>query len=257
MSQGRLEGKVCVITGIGGGMGRTAAQSFAAQGAKVVACDIRPKEGLETVQLVKDAGGAIAWYPEACNLADPQQSQKFADFASNAFGGIDVLYNNAAKFYGDWIEKMSIDTWRSCISEELDIVFYLTKAVWPHLVKRGGGSIINTASIAAYAGSAMNPNLAHSAAKAGVQGFTRALAIEGGPHKIRVNSVSPGPVMTPQLKKECTPEMLEKYMMPRMLLGRLGEPEDIVNYALFLATDESTWITGTDLPVDGGSRVAS
>jgi len=257
MRGNRLEGKICVITGIASGMGRVAAQSFAAQGAKVIGCDVRMAEGTETVELVKKQGGAIAWYPEPCNLGDPAQAQKFADFAGAAFGGVDVLYNNAAKFHGDWIESMTVDTWRRCINEELDLVFYLTKAIWPYLVKRGGGSIINTASIAGYAGSAMNPNLAHSSAKAGVHGFTRALAIEGGPHKIRVNSVSPGPVMTPQLKKEATPEMLEKYMMPRMLLGRLGEPEDIVNYAVFLASDESTWVTGTDLPIDGGSRVAA
>ena len=250
----RHTNKVVLITGIGGGMGRAAALTFAAEGAKVIGCDI-VAEGLEeTVALVKQAGGEITNFAPV-NLADAEQSQQWIDSAAAVHGRIDVLYNNASHPKFGAVDELSIEDWDYVMNNELNLVFYACKAVWPHL-KKSKGVIVNVGSIAGTRGVEFMPQNAHGTAKAGVINLTQQLAVEGGPHGIRVVCVSPGFTVTPSTAwlVEGGPQPF-KDNIARIPLGRVGQPEDIVNAALFLASDEASWITGINLVVDGGGSV--
>jgi NAD(P)-dependent dehydrogenase (short-subunit alcohol dehydrogenase family) len=248
---GRLEGKVCIITGTGGSMGGAAAHMFAAEGAKIVGCDLLPERAEATVQSVREAGGEmVSFHP--CNLTQLSDCEKLVELAVSTYGGIDVLYNNAAMAYFGWVDEISVKDFKATIDEELHLVFLLTRTVWPHLVKRGKGSIINTASVAGKIALNGLPGIAHSAAKAGVMGMTRHLAMEGGEHLIRANTVSPGLVVSNQTTEVVNDPVLGKKFLDTILLKRVGKPTDIAAAALFLASDESSWITGTDIAVDGG-----
>lgn len=251
----RLADKVVLITGIGGGMGRAAALRFAAEGAKVIGCDIAEAGLNETVDLVRAAGGEIIGFAPV-NLADAVATAAWVDEAAAVYGGIDVLYNNASHPKFGSIEELSIDDWGYVMNNELNLVFYASKAVWPHLKNRGGGVIVNVGSIAGTRGVEFMPQNAHGTAKAGVINLTQQLAVEGGPHHIRVVCVSPGFTVTPSTAwlVEGGPQPF-KDNIARIPLGRVGQPEDIVNAALFLASDEASWITGINLVVDGGGSV--
>lgn len=251
----RLANKVVLITGIGGGMGRAAALRFAAEGAKVIGCDIAEAGLNETVELVRAAGGEITGFAPV-NLADAAATAAWVDEAAAVYGGIDVLYNNASHPKFGSIEELSIDDWDYVMNNELNLVFYASKAVWPHLKRRGGGVIVNVGSIAGTRGVEFMPQNAHGTAKAGVINLTQQLSVEGGPHHIRVVCVSPGFTVTPSTAwlVEGGPQPF-KDNIARIPLGRVGQPDDIVNAALFLASDEASWITGINLVVDGGGSV--
>jgi NAD(P)-dependent dehydrogenase (short-subunit alcohol dehydrogenase family) len=250
----RFDGKVVLITGIGGGMGREAALRFAAEGAKVVGCDLFAEGATETVDLVRSAGGDITNFAPV-DLADATESQKWIDAAAAVHGRIDVLYNNASTPRFGAVEELSIDDWDYVMNNELNLVFYACKAAWPHL-KKTHGVIVNVGSIAGTRGVEFMPQNAHGTAKAGVINLTQQLAVEGGPHKIRVVCVSPGFTVTPSTEwlVESGPQPF-KDNIARIPLGRVGQPEDTVNAALFLASDEASWITGINLVVDGGGSV--
>jgi NAD(P)-dependent dehydrogenase (short-subunit alcohol dehydrogenase family) len=250
----RFDGKVVLITGIGGGMGREAALRFAAEGAKVVGCDLFAEGATETVDLVRSAGGDITNFAPV-DLADATESQKWIDAAAAVHGRIDVLYNNASTPKFGAVEELSIDDWDYVMNNELNLVFYACKAAWPHL-KKTHGVIVNVGSIAGTRGVEFMPQNAHGTAKAGVINLTQQLAVEGGPHKIRVVCVSPGFTVTPSTEwlVESGPQPF-KDNIARIPLGRVGQPEDTVNAALFLASDEASWITGINLVVDGGGSV--
>ena len=193
----RLDGKVVLITGTGVGMGRAAALRFAAAGATVVGCDLNPQTSAETVQLVTDAGGAMT-ASAPVDLSSYEATKNWIDDAAAAFGGIDVLYNNASlPVVGPW-DDLTVDDWHAGIRNELDLVFFACKVVWPHLVARGGGGIINVASIASIRGAAFFQQAAHGAAKGGVLSLTYHLAAAGGPHRIRANAILPGMIRTPR-----------------------------------------------------------
>ena len=251
---GRMNDKVVLITGIGGGMGREAALRFAAEGAKVVGCDLVAEGAEETVRLVREAGGDITNFAPV-NLADAEQSQQWIDSAAAVHGRIDVLYNNASHPKFGAVDELSIEDWDYVMNNELNLVFYACKAVWPHL-KKSQGVIVNVGSIAGTRGVEFMPQNAHGTAKAGVINLTQQLAVEGGPHKIRVVCVSPGFTVTPSTAwlVDSGPQPF-KDNIARIPLGRVGQPEDIVNAALFLASDEASWITGINLVVDGGGSV--
>ena len=252
---GRLAGKIALITGTGGGMGRAAALRFAAEGARVVGCDLNAAGSQETVRLVRDAGATMTAMAPV-DLGRALEAESWVRAAAEVYGGVDVLYNNASAIRFGPIDEISPDDWRFTIDNELNSVFYVTRAAWPFLVASGRGSIVNVGSIAGMRGVEFMPQNAHSAAKGGVIALTLQLVVEGGPHGIRANVISPGMTATPAtrpLLDDPPPEF--KATLERIPLGRVGQPEDIVNAAVFLASDESAWISGTNIVVDGGASV--
>jgi len=256
---GRLEGKVAVITGTGDGQGRTAALRFAAEGARIVGCDINEETAAETLRLVGDAGGAMeCLFP--LDLADEKQTHELMEHAAATFGGIDVLYNNAMRFHLGSAEQLPLDSWNFSLEQVLTIHWLATKHAIPHLRKRGGGSIINIGSVAglntlgsSFPGN-IGPVFAYCVAKAGLLRMTSLLAVDLAPLKVRVNAISPGPINTPMAAPVYgTPESdFYAPYMKQLLVDRIGEPDDIVNAALYLASDESAFMTGSNIIIDGG-----
>lgn len=249
----RLSEKVCVITGTGGSMGRAAALAFAGEGASVVGCDLNVGSAEATVQTVRREGGTMESL-QPCRLGSAAECQALVDFAVRKFGRIDVLFNNAAMAYFNWLEDISDEEWDRNRREEVDLVFYLTRAAWPQL-KKSRGVVVNTASLTALMSFKNLGSLAHTTAKAGIIGMTLQLAMEGREHGIRANSISPGVIETNQTRKQLKDPEWAGYMLGKTLLGRLGRPEEVASVALFLASGESSYVTGVDIVVDGGMRV--
>ncbi len=250
---GRLSGKVALITGVGGGIGAAAAARFAAEGARVVGCDLDADGAARTEGEVRAAGGEIE-VMGGVDLGDAGQARAWVDKAVATYDGIDVLFNNASAQRFGALDELSVDDWDFTMRNELNLVYYTVRAAWPHLKAYGGGSIINVGSIAALRGVEFMPQNAHSAAKGGVIALTLQLVVEGGPLGIRSNVISPGLVETPNTAPMLAdpPERLRRIVLDRIPLGRHGQPEDIVNAAVFLASDESSWMSGANLVVDGG-----
>jgi len=249
----RLSGKVCIITGTGGSMGRAAALAFAREGASVVGCDLNAESAEATVQTVRREGGTMESL-QPCRLSNAAECRALVDFAVRTFGRIDVLFNNAAMAYFNWLEDITDEEWDKNRREEVDLVFYLTRATWPHL-KRSRGVVVNTASLTALMSFKNLGSLAHTTAKAGIIGMTRQLAMEGREHGIRANSISPGVIETNQTREQLNDPEWAGYMLGKTLLGRLGRPEEVASVALFLASGESSYVTGVDIVVDGGMKV--
>lgn len=250
---GRLAGKTCIITGTGGSMGRSAALMFAREGAQIVGCDINPASGQSALEEVRAVGGKmVSMHP--CDLTKKADCEALVKLAIDSFGRVDVLYNNAAMAYFDWIEGLSDELWYKTIDEEVHLVWLLTKAVWP-LLKVNGGSIVNTASVSGHQTFRALPGIAHSTAKGAILSMTRHLALEGRTHGIRANSISPGVILTKQTEPLLQDPAWSQAMLGNIMLGRLGTPEEVAAAALFLASDEASYITGTDLIVDGGVTI--
>ncbi|HVW17274.1 MAG TPA: SDR family NAD(P)-dependent oxidoreductase [Solirubrobacteraceae bacterium] len=252
----RLDGKVALITGTAGGMGRAAARLFAAEGARVAGCDVQVEGAAETERLVRGDGGEMT-STAPVDLADWRQASAWVESAVATYGGIDVLYNNAGTPRVGPFDDVTPDDWHFTIRNELDLVFMVTKAAWPHLIARGGGVVINTASVSADRGVAsFVQQAAHGAAKGGIRSFTRHVAASGARHGIRANSISPALIVTPQIA-----EFLEDPGHPmheirrNHPLRRLGEPEDVAKVALFLASDEAAYLNAIDIRVDGGQTI--
>jgi NAD(P)-dependent dehydrogenase (short-subunit alcohol dehydrogenase family) len=252
---GRLDGKRVLVSGTGGGIGRATAQICAREGAYVVGCDLDPVTSQATVDLVRAAGGrmdAIA----PVDLATEKGAHGWVDAAVALTGGVDVLVNNASSIRFGPIASLSFRDWSFTIRHELDIVFLVTKAAWPHLVTAGGGAVVNVASISATRGAFFMPQNAHGAAKGGVLALTYQLVVEGGPHRIRVNAVSPAMTETPHTRHLLAdPSGPADAIRSRVPLGRWGQPEDVAHAILFLASDEAAHVSGANIPVDGGTAV--
>lgn len=253
----RLAGKVVLVTGTGGGIGRATAEVCAREGAHVIGCDLDPAASEETVAIVRAAAGRMdAMAP--VDLATEDGAEAWVRDAVELGGGVDVLVNNASAIRFAPFAELSFADWSFTIRHELDIVFLVTKAVWPHLIARGGGSVVNLGSIVGSRGAWFMPQNAHGASKGGVLALTRQLVVEGGPHRIRVNAVSPAMTETPHTSPMLhDPDGPAEQILARVPLRRWGEPEDVANAILFLACDESRHITGANIPVDGGASVVA
>jgi NAD(P)-dependent dehydrogenase (short-subunit alcohol dehydrogenase family) len=249
----RLAEKVCVISGTAGSIGTAAAVAFAREGAFVVGTGQGVGSSDEAIKAVRDAGGTMVAL-EPCDLSKPDDCRALVAFALKTYGRIDVVFNNAAKAYFNRIEDISDEEWASDRRNEVDLVFYLTRAAWPHL-KASHGVIVNMASLNASLSFKLLPSLAHSTFKAGIIGMTRQLAVEGREYGIRANSISPGVIETNQTREQLKDPEWAESMLGKTLLGRLGRPEEIANVALFLASDESSYVDGVDIVVDGGMKV--
>lgn len=249
---GRLDDKVALITGIGGGIGRASALLFAAEGARVAGCDLDADAAAETAELVRAAGGEMTATGDV-DLGDAAAAKAWVDAAVATYDGVDVVFNNASAIRMAPIEDLSVEDWDFTIRNELDLVFYTTKAAWPHLVRTGGGSVISMGSIAAMRGVEFMAQNAHSAAKGGVMALALQLVVEGAPHGIRSNVISPGLTRTPATAPlfDDPPEEF-RTVVDRIPRGRVGEPEDIARVTLFLASDESDYVNGANIVVDGG-----
>ena len=252
---GRLDGKRTLVSGTGGGIGRAAALLCAREGAHVVGCDLNPETSAETVELARAEGGRIDAIAPV-DLATEEGARRWVQEAVALTGGIDILVNNASAIRFGPIDALSFADWSFTIRHELDIVFLVTRAAWPHLVAGGGGSIVNVASITASRGAFFMPQNAHGAAKGGVLALTYQLVVEGGPHGIRVNAVSPAMTETPHTAPMLAdPDGPAASIAARVPLGRWGQPQDVANAILFLASDESSHVSGANIPVDGGAAV--
>jgi NAD(P)-dependent dehydrogenase (short-subunit alcohol dehydrogenase family) len=244
----RLEGKVAIITGGGSGIGRATAQLFAQEGAKVVVADYKPESGREAVQAIKDAGGD-ALFVEV-DVSNPAQVQHLAQTALDAYGGVDILFNNAGVLLFGTILETQEEAWNRLMSINLNGVYLCSKAVIPHMIKRGGGSIINTSS--STGAHDVAPNIAaYVTSKGGVTLLTRAMAVDHAKDKVRVNAIAPGPTDTPMLRDNMSQEELDAFAST-FPMKRLGRPEELAYAALFLASDEASFVTGAILAVDGG-----
>jgi NAD(P)-dependent dehydrogenase (short-subunit alcohol dehydrogenase family) len=247
---GRLEGKICIITGTGGAIGSASALLFSREGARVVGCDVNPETAPLVLGKVNAEGGEmISLHP--CDLTDRADCDRLIQFALSRFGRIDVLFNNASRPHYGWMSEPSDDHWFRTIDEELHIVYLLCKAAWPALCA-SSGTIVNMASTSGLTTYRMLAGIAHSAAKGAVTSMTRHLAMEGRKHGVRANSLSPGVIETPStIARSKDPEWASA-MTGRIMRGSLGKPEEIAAVALFLASDESSFINAADIVVDGG-----
>jgi NAD(P)-dependent dehydrogenase (short-subunit alcohol dehydrogenase family) len=234
-------------------MGRATALTFAREGAFVVGCDVAVEPAETTVKMVHAAGGKMVSL-QPCLLDDPAECARLVDLAISQFGRIDVLFNLAGRSHFAWLENVTDEEWDAARRDEVDLVFYLTRAAWPHL-KASRGVVVNMASLNGQLSFKTLASLSHTTNKAGIIGMTRQLAVEGSDHGIRVNSISPGFIETNSTRGELEDQEFGRQMRDRTLLGRFGQAEDIANAAQYLASDKSSYITGIDLVVDGGIKV--
>jgi NAD(P)-dependent dehydrogenase (short-subunit alcohol dehydrogenase family) len=251
---GRLEGKVALITGTGGGQGRAAALLFAKEGAKVVGCDVKADGGRETVEMVQAAGGDMVSL-QPLDLTDEAQVARWIAFGAQTYGGIDILYNNASAPRFSAIEAMSLTDWNYTLANEITLIFLAVKHAVPHLRDRGGGVVINTASSVAMEGAKAAPGgAAHAAAKGAVLALTNHLVGELAGINVRVNAIIPGAIDTPALAASTAIPEVRESMTAHNSVPRMGRPDEIAYAALYLASDEAAFVTGAQIIVDGGSR---
>lgn len=251
----RLEGKVAVITGAASGMGRTAANLFAAEGAKIVIADVSERAGAETADEIKSNGGRAAFI--RTDVTKAADMEAMARFAVQTFGGIHVLYNNAGVFHpedGGTVETAE-NIWDRVIDINLKGVWLGCKYGIPAMLDSGGGSIINVASFVALIGAAA-PQIAYTASKGGVLSMTREIAVEYGRRKIRANALCPGPIETPMLAELLRDPQRRARRLVHIPIGRFGQADEVAKAALWLASDESSLMTGAALVVDGGITAA-
>lgn len=254
----RLGGKRALITGGGTGIGRATAHLFAREGAQVMVSGRRRSELEETVRLIEEDRGHAALVQG--DVSRPEDAERMVAETIEAFGGLDVLVNNAGIIVrGASVTSVSIEDWNRVIDIDLSGVFLVSRFALRHMVPAGrGGAIVNVSSVSGLLG---DPNAApYNAAKGGVNLLTKSMALDYAPHRIRVNAVCPGRVATPMPMSRLKPgddwETALAQWGRNIPLGRVGRPEDVAHAILFLASEEASWITGTTLVVDGGATIS-
>ena len=251
----RLADKVTIITGAGGGMGRTAALMFAKEGAKVVVAEYGEAAGAETVEQIRAAGGDATFV--RADVSKDADARAMVDHAVATYGRLDCLYNNAGIMpeADHSVIDTDVDVWDQVMAVNVRGVYLGCKYAIPAMQAAGGGSIINIASFVAILGCSV-PQDAYTASKGAVLSLTRSLAVQFGPDGIRANAICPGPVETPLLMDWLLKdEAAKRLRLARNPTGRFGKPEEIVHMAVYLASDESRWTNGASLVVDGGITV--
>lgn len=247
----RLTGKVALITGAGSGIGRESAQLFAAEGASVVVVDNVEQGGRETVAAIQAASGRATFVQ--ADVAKADDCARMIAAAEKTFGGLTVLFNNAGILHSKDDDAVSTEEaiWDLTMDVNAKGVFLGCKYGIPAIKRAGGGSIINTASLVALMGAAV-PQVAYTASKGAVLALTRELAIVHARENIRVNALCPGPLRTELLMKILDTDAKKQRRLVHIPMGRFGEAKEIARAALFLASDESSWVTGSELVIDGG-----
>jgi NAD(P)-dependent dehydrogenase (short-subunit alcohol dehydrogenase family) len=248
----RWQGRVVVVTGSGSGIGKECALRFAREGATVIGADLDSHAAQQTIdEAAAESLTIVGVHP--VDLTTPAGAAVVAD-AAEPYGHVNVLINAAASAVFAWIEELSYDDWRTTLAAEIDSVFLVTQALWSLMRSADECSIINFASANAHVALAGSGALAHCAGKGGVMAMTRQLAMEGGPHNIRANTISPALILTTATRAhlESVPELRAR-ILEKMMIKRLGETSDVANLAVFLASEESSWITASDFRLDGGA----
>jgi len=251
----RLQDKVAVITGAGGGMGRTAAQMFAAEGAKVVVAEFSEPAGRETVRLVEEAGGQATFV--RTDVSAEADAKAMIEHAVATYGRVDVLYNNAGIMpeADHSVTDTAVDVWDQVMAVNVRGTYLGCKYAIPVMLDQGAGSVINISSFVAILGCS-NPQDAYTASKGAVLALSKSLAVQFGPQGVRTNAICPGPVETPLLMDWLVKdEEAKRIRLARNPTGRFGKPEEIVYMAIYLASDESRWTNGAAMVVDGGITV--
>jgi NAD(P)-dependent dehydrogenase (short-subunit alcohol dehydrogenase family) len=244
----RLKDRVAIVTGAGGGIGAATAKRFAAEGASVVVADVMDEQAAAVVAEIEGAGGvAIAAH---CNVADKSEVDALVAAAVDAFGTVHILVNNAGITRDGFAAKLTEEKWDAVIDVNLKGAFLCAQAVMPIMNEQGWGRIISTSSIGAD-GNMGQAN--YAASKAGIVGLTRTLSLEGARNNVLVNCISPGATETQMFAG--VPEKVVKFMLSRIPLGRLANPDEIASVHTFLASDDSSYITGQNIEVDGGALI--
>lgn len=253
MNKRLLENKVAIVTGAGSGIGAASAIRFAAEGAQVLVTDIRLHKAEQTVAEIVAQGGTAS----ACqaDVADAASVQGMVDSCVSTFGGLDVLFNNAGTVRPGSAVSLSVEDWDLVMAVNVRSVFLGAKYAIPHMLARGGGSIVNTASISGLHGD--GSSVVYAASKAAVINLTRALSTDHAGEGIRVNAICPGTIETPPVQRMMNDPGALEVNLRAHALGRLGRPEEIANAAVWLASDEASFVTGEAIVVDGGLRARS
>lgn len=244
----KLKDRVALVTGAASGIGQAVAVRFAAEGAAVMAADVDDSSGLETVERIRAAGGRADFVHLDVSNAD--EAVRAVGRTIDSLGGLHILFNGAGILaYGTAVET-SEETWKTMMAVNLNGTFFCSRASLPHMIAQGKGSVINVASTTG-SHDACAKAVAYVSSKGGVTLMTRAMAIDHARQGVRVNAICPGPTDTPMLRKALTPEQLEAFAKT-FPMGRLGRPEEIAAAAVYLASDDASFVTGSLLYVDGG-----